>query len=50
MKQTEVLKIARILAETPELFGFMKTAVNLPERFVKQMIARMEAENGTITV
>ena len=43
MKQTEVLKIARILTETPELLAFMKMAAALPDKSIKQMIERMEA-------
>lgn len=43
MKQTEVLKIAKILAESPELLAFMKMAIALPNKSIKRVIARMEA-------
>lgn len=43
MKQTEVLKIAKILTETPELLTFMKMAITLPNKSIKRVIAKMEA-------
>ena len=42
MKQMEVLKIAKILAKTPELLEFMKIAVILPDKSIRQVIERME--------
>lgn len=44
MIQMEVLKIAEILAETPELLRFMKIAVTLPSQSIRKVIERMEAE------
>lgn len=44
MKQMEILKIAKILAETQELLGFMKIAVTLSSQSIRKVIERMEAE------
>lgn len=44
MIQMEVLKIAKTLAESPELIEFMKIAVTLPSQSIRKVIERMEAE------